>query len=158
MPLRLPRVLVTPLVLVAALLLQGCGDDPPPTGGAALAVITLTVANNPITQIETSGSTFVVRTKATIKESNGLGGTIERVEYRLYDDATGVVIAANVFDDKDLLVFVGSNRVESKSSLDIPIELSYVNATKRLAYLTVSIRLKDDKGNNIEQSLLVKAV
>ena len=153
----------TPVLRLAAILLlvvvlPSCGDDTPTPTGVGAAVITLTVVPNPIATVSTSGSTFVVRWTATIKESAGQGATVELVEARLYDDATGIVIAANAFDDKDLIVFVGSKRVEANSQLDIPQELSYTATAKRAAFLTVRVRVKDDKGNTLEQSLLVKVI
>jgi len=137
--------------------LPGCHSNTPTPTGVGAAVITLTVAPNPIATVATSGSTFVVRWTSTITESAGQGATVELVEARLYDDATGVVIALNSFDEKDLIVFVGSNRVEANSKLDIPQELSYTAVATRPTSLTVRVRLKDDKGNTLEQSLLVKA-
>jgi len=151
----------TPFLRIAAALLlvvalAGCGNSSPTPTGVGSAVITLTIAPNPIAAVPTSGSTFVVRWTSTIKETAGQGATVELVEARLYDDATGIVIAANAFDDKDLVVFVGSKRVEASSSLEIPQELSYTATVKRAALLTVRVRVKDDKGNTLEQSLLVK--
>lgn len=149
-------VLRLPAALLLVVALPGCGNSTPTPTGVASAVIRLTIAPNPIATISTSGSTFVVRWTSTIKETAGQGATVELVEARLYDDATGVVIAANAFDDKDLVVFVGSKRVEASSSLDVPQELSYTATAKRAALLTVRVRVKDDKGNTLEQSLLVK--
>lgn len=148
------------LRLAAALLfvvtLPGCGNSTPTPTGIGAAVITLSIAPNPIATVSTSGSSFVVRWISTVKETAGQGLTVELVEARLFDDVTGLVIAATVFDDKDLIVFVGSKRVEASSSLDIPQELSYTATAKRAAFLTVRVRVKDDRGNTLEQSLLVK--
>jgi hypothetical protein len=157
----MPSIPQAPLLRLAAALLlavalPSCGSGTPTPTGVASAKITLTVAPNPIPTVATSGSTFVVRWTSTIKETAGQGATVELVEARLYDDATGIVIAATAFDEKDLIVFVGSKRVEANSKLDIPQELSYTATAKRATLLTVRVRVKDDKGNTLEQSLLVK--
>ncbi len=151
----------TPVLRIGAALLvvvglSGCGNSTPTPTGVPSAVITLTVAPNPIPTVSTSGSTFVVRWVSTIKEVAGQGATVELVAAALYDEATGIVIALNAFDDKDLVVFVGSKRVEANSQLDIPQELSYTAIAKRATLLTVRVRVKDDRGNTLEQSLLVK--
>jgi hypothetical protein len=151
------RPLRLTLAVAAVVALVACGSDPVIPTGVQVAAIKLSVAPNPIATVATSGGTFVVRCVATVKESNGLGGTFEAVESRLYDDTTGVVIAGNLLDDKDLVVFVGSKRVEAGASLDIPVELSYVATGLRATSLTVRARVKDDRGNVLEQSLLVKA-
>jgi hypothetical protein len=144
------------VALVLAVALAGCGNSTPTPTGVPSAAITLTVAPNPIPTVTTSGSTFVVRWTSTIKEIAGQGATVELVAAALFDEATGVVIAANAFDDKDLIVFVGSKRVEANSKLDIPQELSYTATIRRPAFLIVRVRVKDDRGNTLEQQLLVK--
>jgi hypothetical protein len=146
---------------LAALLLglPGCSnDEPPATPGVSLSSITLTVAPNPIATVQSSalGPTWAVRYVATLKESNGLGGEVELITGSLYDDATGALIARNQFDGADLVVFVGSNRVPPNGSLDIPQELTYAAPAKRAATVVVQVRFRDDRGNLIEPSLLVK--
>ncbi len=151
------RTLGLTAALVALVALAGCGgDDTPPVTGVANSVIQLTVAPNPIATVVTSGSTFVVRGTAKVTELNGLGATLELVDTRLFDDLTGALIGSAFYDDKDLVVFIGSKRVEAKGVLEIPQELSYVATAKRAASLVIRVRAVDDKGNTLEQSLLVK--
>ena len=66
-------------------------------------------------------------------------------------------MARNQYDDRDLLVFIGENRVEANGTLDIPQDLSYVAAATRPTSVVVAVRFRDDRGNLIEPSLLVKA-
>ncbi len=145
---------------LAAFGLGGCGDSSPaPTPGVQNAVIVLTVTPNPISTLQSSpaGPTFSVSYTVKLAESNGLGGKVELISGSLFDDGTGQLIARNQFDDRDLIVFVGTNRVEANGSLDIRQDLSYVAPAKRPASVVVAVRFRDDRGNLIEPSLLVKA-
>jgi hypothetical protein len=153
------RASATAIAVALAILLAGCNDNSTsPTPGVAISALTLTVAPNPITTVQSSaaGPTWAVRYVATLKETNGLGGTIELVTGSLYDESTGVLIARNQFDSADLLVFVGEKRVEANGSLDIPQELTYVATAKRASTVVVTMRFRDDRGNVIEPTLLVK--
>lgn len=145
------------LLAVVAPACGGSGSTPTP--GATVSALTLTVDPNPIATVMSSplGPTFAVRYTATLKESNGLGGSIELLTGSLYDDGTGALIARNQFDDRDLLVFVGDRRIEANGSLAIPQELTYLAAEKRPASLVVGVRFRDDRGNLLEPTLLVKA-
>jgi hypothetical protein len=142
-----------------ALGLAGCDDEPAPAAGVTIASIALTSNPNPVTTIQSSaaGPTFAVRYVATLKESNGLGGTVELITGNLYDDATGLLIARNQFDEDDLVVFVGNKRVPPNGTLEIPQELTYVAPAKRPASAVIAVRFRDDRGNLIEPTLLVKA-
>lgn len=146
-------------LVLAALLLPGCNNDQTPTGGASAGRITITCDPNPIATIQSNpiGPTFAVRWEITMKESAGLGGSVELLSARLFDDVTGLAIASNSFDDRDLLVFVGTKRIEANGMLEIPQELSYVAAAKRPASLTLLVRFRDDRGNLSETAILVKA-
>jgi hypothetical protein len=145
---------------VAAMAIGACGDNSPsPTPGVQVAIITPTVTPNPIPTVQTSpaGPTWGITYTVKLTESNGLGGKIELLTGSLYDDANGALIARNQYDDRDLLVFVGDNRVEANGSLEIRQDLSYVAPEKRPTSVVVAVRFRDDRGNLIEPSLLVKA-
>ncbi|HET7294458.1 MAG TPA: hypothetical protein VFM88_18685 [Vicinamibacteria bacterium] len=145
---------------LAALAFGACNDNTPsPAPGVQVSLLTMTVDPNPISTVQASpsGPTWGVRYRVQLKETNGLGGKIELITGSLYDEANGSLIARSQNDDRDLLVFVGENRVEANGSLDIPQDLSYVAADKRAASVLVAVRFRDDRGNLLEPSLLVKA-
>ena len=145
---------------LAALTLGACSNDSAnPTPGAQISLLAMTVTPNPISTVQSSpsGPTWRVSYTVQLKESNGLGGKVELVSGSLYDDANGALIARSQYDDRDLLVFVGANRVEANGSLDIRQDLSYVAAEKKLTTVVVAVRFRDDRGNLLEPSLLVKA-
>ena len=154
---RAPRVLGAACV---ALALGSCNNDSKsPTTGVQSAALTVTATPNPITTVQTSpaGPTWGVRYTVQLKESAGLGGKIEQLTGSLFDDASGVLISRSNYDDRDLLVFVGENRVEANGTLDVPQDLSYVATAKRATSVVIAVRFRDDKGNLLEPSLLVKA-
>lgn len=156
---RLPgRILGGALVALVVVGAPGCDDEPAATPGVAIAAVVLTVAPTPIPTVQSSaaGPTWAVRYVATLKESNGLGGEVELITGSLYDDTTGLLIARNQFDGADLVVFVGSKRVPPNGTLDIPQELTYAAPAKRAATVVVTVRFRDDRGNSLEPSLLVK--
>ncbi|HJS59820.1 MAG TPA: hypothetical protein VKA01_17060 [Vicinamibacteria bacterium] len=145
---------------VAALAIGACNSDSPnPTPGVLVAVLTVTVTPNPIATIQSSpaGPTWSVNYIVKLTETNGLGGKIELLSGALYDDANGALIARNQFDDRDLIVFVGANRVEPNGSLEIRQDLSYVASAKRPTNVLVAVRFRDDRGNLTEPSLIVRA-
>lgn len=145
---------------VAALAIGACGSDTPsPTPGVQISLLTVTVTPNPISTIQSSpaGPTWSVNYVVKLTESNGLGGKVELLSGALYDDANGALIARNQFDDRDLIVFVGANRVEPNGSLEIRQDLSYVASAKRPTSVVVAVRFRDDRGNLIEPSLIVRA-
>jgi hypothetical protein len=141
------------LALIAPL--PACNDSPTAPGDALNAVLTVTVNPNPITpDVFTTG--FRIRYTVTITETAGVGGEFEVVNSTLFDEATGLQVALNSYDAADMVVFVGSKRLEPLASVDVPKVIDYVTpGGTSAATLTVSVRLKDDRGNTINQGLLV---
>jgi hypothetical protein len=151
------RRLVLLLALAAAL--PACHNSSSVASGVAASQLSISVAPNPLVTVQSSltGPTFTIKFTTTVKEAAGLGATIQSISANLFDDATGALIAQTVYDDKDLVVFIGSNRVEAKGELAILQEVSYVALTKRTGSLTVTLHAKDDKGNAFQLAVLVKA-
>jgi hypothetical protein len=154
---RLSRALVC---LAALAPLGGCGSSSPTTPSTGTrAVITITAAPDPITAVLTNtvGPTYTASWTATLTESGAVGGTVQLLRANIFDDATGKLVGSVIYDDKDLVVFVGSNRLEAKGTLAIPLQVSYVLSTLvRAATLTISTAEKDDHGNTVESFVLVK--
>jgi hypothetical protein len=143
------------------LVLGGCNNDNPTApGDISRAVLSVKVDPSPIlAEISNPfGPIYTINYTVKLEELAGLGGTVELVDSRVYDDATGGVVAANVYDDKDLVVFIGSNRLDPNGTLDVVHQLSYQLSTadKSTAYLVVNARLHDDKDNLQTQSILTK--
>ena len=147
------------LLLAGALLAPGCGDDNPAApGGATRAIIEVTVDPNPVpgAQSPLTGAISAAY-RVVITEVNGLGGEVLFVSSQIYDPETGLQVALNYFDGADLLVFVGSKRVEALGTLVVPQTSGYVLPDYRKpAQLAVNVQMKDDRGNLLNQSVLVK--
>jgi hypothetical protein len=125
------------------------------------AVITVTVDPNPVTAVAATrlGSTFSARFKVVITEIAGQGGEVQKVTTTLYDEVSGAVVGSVLYDSADLVVFVGSKRVEASGTLTVPIQIDYFipnDATAKAARLVAVVDLKDDKGNAVSASILVK--
>ena len=139
---------------------SGCHSNSPtaPTG-VLRAVLVLSVTPNPLKGTITNvvGPVFTTQWTLKIQETAGLGGVVQQVKASIYDDTSGVLVSTTLFDDKDLIVFVGTNRIEPNGSLEVPQQLSYqLSPNQTAASLTLSVQFKDDKGLVQEPSFLVK--
>lgn len=147
-----------PLVLLAALLAPACGNDTGTIPDVSRAVIQVTVDPSPVPPSQSSLTGAVsIGYRVTITETNGLGGTVQFVSAQIYDPETGLQVALTYFDSADLVVFVGSKRVEPLGTLVVPQTSSYILPDLRTAaLLAVNVQMKDDRENLINQSVLVK--
>ena len=152
------RPLALPTLVAAALLAPACGGDSVTLPDIYRASIQFAVDPTPVpgTQNPLTGAVSAAY-KVTIVETGGLGGDVVFVSSSVFDPETGQQVALSYFDSADLVVFVGSDRVEAGGTLVVPQTVSYVLPDFRTAAsLTVSIQVKDDRNNLFNQSLLVK--
>jgi len=145
------------LVLAVALLLPACGGDVTTPSGQR-AVIAVTVDPNPVPPSQSPLTGVVsVGYKIVITETNGGSGEVLFVSSQIYDPESGAQVALTYFDSSDLVVFVGSKKIEPLGTLTVPQTASYILPDFRTAaQLTVNVQVKDDQGNLLNQSLLVK--
>jgi hypothetical protein len=146
------------LLLAGALLAPGCGSNNVTIPDISRAIIDVSVSPNPAvgTQNPITGSVSAPYT-ITITETNGLGGEVVFVSAAVYDPATGKQVALNYYDGADLVVYVGSKRVEPLGTLVVAQTASYtLSDLSKAANLAVSVQLKDDRKNLVNTSLLVK--
>jgi hypothetical protein len=145
------------LVLAAALLAPACGGDITSPSGSR-AAITVTVDPNPVpaSQSPLTGAVSIGY-KVVITETNGGSGEVLFVSSQIYDPETGAQVALTYFDSSDLVVFVGSKKIEPLGTLIVPQTASYILPDYRTAaQLTVNVQMKDDQGTLLNQSVLVK--
>jgi hypothetical protein len=147
-----------PALLLAALLASSCGEDSITLPDVAVAAYVVTVDPNPVppSQNPLTGSVSVGY-RVTITEVNGLGGEVNFVASAVFDPETGQRVAFSYFDSADLVVFIGQKRIEPFGTLVVPQTISYFLPDFRVpATLTVLIQAKDDRGNLVNESVLVK--
>lgn len=147
-----------PALLVAALLAASCGEDNITISDVARAAYVVTVDPSPVppSQSPLTGAVSVGY-RVTITETNGLGGEVKFVASSVFDPETGQRVAFSYFDSADLVVFVGEKRIEPLGNLVVPQTISYILPDFRVpATLTVAIQAQDDRGNLINESVLVK--
>jgi len=154
---RLLRLHV-PVALAAALLAPACGQDTPTLSDVARAIVQVTVAPNPVPASQNSLTGAVsIGYKVTIAELAGLGGEVLFVSSQVFDPETGLLVGISYFDGVNLVVFVGSKRVEPAGTLVVPKTISYLLPDLRTsALLAVTVQVRDDRDNLINQSVLVK--
>jgi hypothetical protein len=146
------------LLLAAALLAPACGNNGVTIPAVSRAVINVAVDPTPVppSQNPLTGAVSIAF-KVVITELNGLGAEVVFVSSQVYDPETGLQAALSYFDSDDLVVFVGTKRLEPNGSIVVPQTSSYVLPDFRIpAQLTVNVQVKDDRGNLLNQSVLVK--
>jgi hypothetical protein len=156
---RLARLSRALLCAAALAPFASCNSTPTTPSTGAIAIVTLTVVPSPITSVITNtlGPTYTATWTLTMTESGAVGGVVQIMRANVFDDATGLLVGSTNYDSNDLLVFVGKNRLEASGTLVVPLQLSYVLSTlDRAATLTMFTTVKDDKGNNVDSSILVK--
>ena len=149
------------VAVATALLAPACGSNTPSPTEVARAVITVSVDPTPVPAVASNrfGTTFSARFKVVIKETAGQGGEVQAVKTTLYDEVSGFPVGVVNYDSADLVVFVGAKRVEAGGSLEVPIQIDYAipgDATAKAARLNAVVELKDDKGNAVTASILVR--
>lgn len=154
----LPSRLALLAPLAALLLLPGCSSGSPTIpDGVLRSAIALSVTPSPLVPISSLPPLYSLRYTVKISEVAGLGGELEYVNGTVFDDVSGLTVGFNNYDSADILVFVGTKRIDAGQSRDVQQEITYqlpVNSTK--AILTVNIQFKDDRGNFVSQSILVR--
>jgi hypothetical protein len=91
---------------------------------------------------------WLIRFTVTIVESSGLGGNVDFVNAVLRDGATGAILPGVNFGAQDVISRAGTNRVEARSQLQIPLGVVYnVSGGSSAGTLTVDAQLTDDRGN-----------
>ncbi len=146
------------LALLLALLVPACGGDTGTLPSVTNAEIRVTVDPSPVPPSQNSLTGAVsIAYRVTITEVKGLGGTVQFVSSQLYDPETGLQMNLTYFDSADLVVFVGSKRVDPGGTLVVPQTMSYLLPDFRVnALLAVNVQMKDDRDNLLNQSVLVK--
>jgi hypothetical protein len=156
-PTRLRRRAALLAAALATLVMPACSSDSGTLPDVYIAVVQVTVTPNPILGVQNPLTGSVSASyRIDIQELNGLGGDVQFVSSTIYDPATGQQIALNYFDSDDLVVFVGSDRLDPLGTLTVPQTVSYTlpDLTKATS-INVSVQVKDDRQNLITRSILV---
>jgi len=147
------------LAVVLAAVLPACGtSNPSLPDGVFVSVITITLDPTPLpAKVSTTALGYLnISYKVVVTESSGLGAEFVFVNSTIFDDTSGRSVAVNNYDAADLTVFVGSKRVEGSKSAEIGQQIDYLLPTTSAgAHLAVNVQLRDDRGNVINQSILM---
>jgi hypothetical protein len=155
--LRLRRAVRLVPALAAALLLPSCGEDTGTLPDVATAVVQLTVDPNPVTGLQNNLTGSVTASyKITLQEFAGLGANVEFVSSAVYEPTSGALLILNYYDAADLKVFVGSDRLEPKGTLDIAHSVTYtLSDLTKATNISVTAQIRDDRDNLHYKTLLV---
>jgi hypothetical protein len=145
-------------VALAASLVAGCGNNNNTITSIPRAALTVAVDPTPVPPSQNALTGVVsIGYKINITETAGLGGTMEFVSSQVYDPATGHLLSLTYFDGDDLVVFVGKKHIDAGGTLTVPQTSSFLLPDlSKIATLVVNVQMTDDRGNTINQSVLVK--
>jgi hypothetical protein len=157
---RLPSVAPLLLVVLAVLGLPACetGTGTPTQPAIASSVIAISVDPSPVVGSQNAVTKAVTaKFKVNIEEQNGLGCDVMFVSVAVFDPTSGAQMSLVYFDGADLVVFVGSKRIEALGTLVVPETLTYVLADGSIAAnVTIAVQVKDDRSNLLNLSLMAK--
>jgi hypothetical protein len=125
------------------------------------AILAVSIDPTPILAAASNrlGTAYSARFKVVVRETAGQGGELLAVETTLYDDVSGLPVGVFNYDGDALVVFVGKKRVEAGGSLEVPIQIDYLipsDAAAKAAHLNARVEMRDDRGNMVSASILVK--
>jgi len=160
-PVPARRRLALVALLVTTALLPACnGSTPSLPSGVLRSAIQITVNPNPIpATLNTLTGSVTASYQITVAETAGLGGQLIFVSSTVLDPLTGAQVVVNYYDANDLVVFVGTQNIAANGTLLVPQSVTYILPDYRTAAnLTIAVQFKDDRGNLINQSILVTVV
>ena len=149
-----------PFLLILAAALPGCSNTPTVPTGITRSLLTLAIDPNPVpvTNSTTSIGLHTVKYKIVVKETAGLGGEFVHINSTVFDETTGASMGINNYDAADLIVFVGSKRLEGSKSVEIQQQIDFVLPKDfKGGRIAVAVQFRDDRANLQTQSLLVVA-
>jgi hypothetical protein len=145
-------------VALAASLLSGCGNNNNTITSIPRAALTVSVDPAPVPPSQNVLTGVVsIGYKIHVTETAGLGGIMQFVSSSVYDPTTGQLLSLTYFDGDDLVVFVGTKRINPGETLTVPQTMSYaLPDLSKNATLVINVQMLDDRDNTINQSVLVK--
>jgi hypothetical protein len=97
-------------------------------------------------------------TTLAIQETAGLGAAVTSIDMTLREPSTNAVITSGSFDGAAVTQLAGSNRIPARGTLNVRCGVHYPAAQGgKAAVLTYVIRVTDDRGNQVSQTIAVNA-
>jgi hypothetical protein len=130
-------------------------------GNGTRALLTVTINPTPVVSKASTTALGYTNISYTVKvaESAGLGGQFVFINATVFDVASGVSIGVNNYDAADLLVFIGSKRLEANSSVEVKQQIDFLIPTVTTGTrLTVAVQFRDDNGSVLNQAVLIDVV
>lgn len=154
------RTVGSVMVLAVTATLAACGSGSPP-GPTTSASVVVAAAPSPITGALCTGcgagsTDREAATTLTVQETAGVAATVTAIEMTLREQGTNAVMASGSFEGAAVSQLAGSNRVAARGTLSLRCGVHYAAAQAgKAAILTYVVRLVDERGNQIAQTLAV---
>ena len=150
---------VTALLSTAAIIACGSGSPSSPSPPSAAITVSASpspIAGGPCTGCGAGSTDREALTTLAIQETGGVGGAVTLIDMSLREQGTNVVIGAGSFDGAAVTQLAGSNRLTARGTLNVRCGVHYAGAQAgKAAMLTYVIRVTDDRGNQVSQSIAV---
>jgi hypothetical protein len=151
------RIVLLLTTLAAA---TACGSTPGPTPTPAVIDVTASPASIAGTTCTGCGAGSTERqavTTLTIRETAGTGGTITSIAMTLRETGANTVVAQGEFDQSAVTQIAGSARLPGAGSLTAPnVGPHYPPSfAGRAGTLTFTVRMRDDRGNDLTRDVTV---
>jgi hypothetical protein len=155
---RLPSVAAALLAGLALLGLPACETGTPAQPAISSSQIAVSVDPSPVVGSQNSATAAVTaKFDVKIQELNGLGCEVVFVNVAAFDKESGAQISLVYYDGTDLVVIVGSKRIEAQGTLVVPETVSYtLSDGRKEAIVTVAVQVRDDRGNLLNRSVMAQ--
>jgi hypothetical protein len=148
-------------IAAIAVAFVGCGGGSPSAPTVASAVIAVSanpsqIAGALCTGCGAGSTDREAATTVTVTETAGLGAAVTAIEMTLRETGTNAVLASGSFDAAAVTQLAGSNRVPARGTLNVRCGVHYANnLAGRTGVLTCVVRVTDDRGNQLSQTITV---
>ena len=149
--------------IATSVAIVACGSGSPASPTPSSAAITLSASPSPISGGLCAGcgagsTDRESLTTLTIQDTAGVGAVVTSIEMTLREQSTNVVMTSGSFDAAAVTQLAGSNRIPARGALNVRCGVHYPAAEGgKAAVLTYVVRVTDDRGNQVSQTIAVNA-
>jgi hypothetical protein len=136
-----------------------CGSPPGPTPQSAAISVSAnpsTISGALCTGCGAGSTDREALTTLVIQETGGVAASVTSIEMTLREAGTNAVITSGSFEGPGVAQLAGTNRIAARGSLNVRTGVHYpAEQAGRSAVLTYIVRVTDDRGNQLSQTIAV---